>query len=65
MRKHFSTILWERIVLIILVAILSGFIGWLIGNGNAEPAWDTEFPMVNAKVSWENTYYPGPWEAID
>ena len=27
------------------------------------PTWepDEEYPMANAKISWEQTYFAGPW----
>ena len=62
MRNHHNTLLRERIVLIVLLMILAGFVGWLIGSSNAEePAWDAQYPMANANVSWMQTYHSGGW----
>ena len=62
MRNHHNTILRERIVLILLLMILAGVVGWLIGNSQAEePAWDVEYPMTNVNVSWLQSHHSGAW----
>ena len=62
MRNYHNTLLRERLVLIVLLLILAGLVGWLIGKGSAEePAWDVEYPMTNVNVSWLQTYHMGGW----
>ena len=62
MRNHYTTIWKERLILIILLVILAGVVGWLIGSSNAEePAWDVEYPMTNVNVSWEESFHSGGW----
>ena len=62
MRFKNTTLLREKIVLILLVVILAGVVGWLIGSSNAEePAWDAEFPMANVNVSWKQSFHSGGW----
>ena len=53
MRKHYSTLLREKIVLVVLCVILAGVIGFLIGSGAAEePAWDVCYEMTNKNIEW-------------
>lgn len=29
---------------------------------NTKPAWDDSYPIVNANISWDQTYYGGIWK---
>ena len=59
--RHYTTQKTVMAILLVLVAVLAVLdLTWKTG-----PEPDVVCPMTNAKVSWENTYYPGPWEAID
>jgi len=60
--RHFSTLLIEKIVLILLVVILAGVVGWMIGSSAAEePGWDECYPMANTNISWNQTFHSGGW----
>ena len=62
MRFHSNTLLKEKILLIVLVVILAGVVGWLIGSSHAEEqAWDVEYPMTNINVSWLQSHHSGAW----
>ena len=48
-----------RIILIALIA----FVVCTFFNVQAEKtAWDVEYPMANAKVTWQQSYHSGGWE---
>ena len=66
MRKHYNTILIEKIVLILLTIALAAAIGLLIGSSAAEEtSWDTCYGMTNTHISWQQTYYPSSWELVE
>ena len=33
----------------------------LIANEWNRKTWDTEHPLVNSNISWEQTFYKGAW----
>ena len=45
-------------VMILLVAVLAALNMSDIGK---KKTWDREFPMANAHVDWQQTYYSGAW----
>ena len=47
-----------RIILIALIALVV----CTFFNVQAEKAWDVEYPMANAKVTWQQSYHSGGWE---
>ena len=47
----------------IILAVMAALLVWAF-SAEAEKEWDVECPMVNTNVSWEQTYYPGPWEGV-
>ena len=52
----------SRRAFITAAGILAAAVIALIGIGRSEKtAWDAEFPMANAGISWEQTFHPGPW----
>lgn len=55
----------KRVPMILALTLLAGMIALNVCVKEPEHEPDSVFPMANAKVSWENTYYPGPWEAVD
>ena len=62
-RKVFATIM-----LLILVIILAWGVFEIVTMNNQAPAWPgevKEYPMANAKISWEQTHHPGPWGSGD
>ena len=51
-------------VVVIILAIVIGLVWAEIENQQQVPEWPAEVtshPMANANVSWNQTYYPGPW----
>ena len=62
-RRQYSTQTRERArfaaALAVILIICAGlFIG---AEHTGKTAWDTEHPMPNAHISWEQTYYGGIW----
>lgn len=49
------------VLAVIASAILTAAV-WLSGCAEARKSWDVEYPFANAKISWEQTYYPGSWK---
>ena len=54
-RKHFL------IALGIILAIIAALLIWAF-TAEAEKTWDVCHEMTNTHVSWEQTFFPGPWE---
>lgn len=57
-RKNFFIVL-GIIAVAIMLEIMSGY---FIAKA-AEKVWDIVCPMANTNISWEQTYYPGPWDS--
>ena len=52
-------------IIMILLAIIIG-LSWNVIEAEVQPqTWQTSYPMVNAHISWKQTYYPGPWGVVD
>ena len=65
--RHYNTIPTERkvfaiIMAVFLLAVIAVGVLALFGVFD-KPAWepDVYYPMANAKVSWEQTFYAGGW----
>ena len=65
--KHYSTIDHERkvfaaVMIVILLALITLFVLEVCGVFDGQ-VWKpvTEFPLANANISWEQTFYPGAW----
>ena len=43
-----------------LVALLIALIVWAASEAE-EKTWDVCYPMTNVNVSWQQTFYGGPW----
>ena len=58
-KKHRIT----RIALILTAAVILAGIGWAVAEAK-RPEWepDCEYPMANARISWEQTFYAGGWQ---
>ena len=52
-------------VAVILLAIAIGLIWNMIEESNQQQAWQTSYPMANTNISWNQTYYPGPWGVVE
>lgn len=50
------------IVLGIIAAAIAALLIWAF-SAEAEKTWDVEYAMANTNISWEQTYYPGPWDS--
>lgn len=48
------------ITLAVLILVISGLIVLNRAEDNRQ-TWDSEHPMVNTKVSWEQTFHSGAW----
>ena len=55
---------FAAIMLLILVIILAWGVFEVVAMNNQVQEWPgevKEYPMANAKISWEQTPPPGPW----
>lgn len=52
------------IVLGIIAVAIAAILVWAF-SAEAEKTWDVECPMANTNISWEQTYYPGPWDCVE
>ncbi len=48
-------------IIFLLIAIATGLIWNAIEETNQLPAWQTEYPIANANISWEQTFASGSW----
>ena len=44
----------------VIMAVIIGLLVWGISDAE-ETAWDSEHPMANARISWEQTFHAGAW----
>ena len=54
----------KRIPMFVALAVLAGMIALNVWVKEPEPQAEA-FPMVNSRVSWLQTYYPGAWELVE
>ena len=55
----------KRVPMILALMLLAGMVALNVFVKEPELEPDGVFPMANAKVNWEDTYHPGPWEVHD
>lgn len=48
------------IALAALAVVITGLVFLNLAE-DCRQTWDTEHPMVNTKVSWEQTFHSGSW----
>lgn len=48
------------IALVIIAAVITALCVLLVAEENRQ-TWDTEHPLVNSNISWEQTFYKGAW----
>lgn len=48
-------------VILLVLAIVGGLIWNTIEENKTPPAWQTEYPIANANISWEQTFASGSW----
>ena len=48
-------------IILLVLAIVGGLIWNTIEENKTPPAWQTEYPMANASISWEQTFKGGSW----
>ena len=48
------------IALVIIAALVTGMFVLMAAEENRQ-TWDTEHPLVNSNISWEQTWYKGAW----
>ena len=53
-RKQFWT------AMIVIAALMAAII-WVTLKEENRKTWDTEHPLVNSNISWEQTFYKGAW----
>lgn len=48
------------VALVIIAAVVTGMFVMMAAEENRR-TWDTEHPLVNSNISWEQTFYRGAW----
>ena len=50
-------------IITILLAIIIGIAWAVVENMDEGQTWKpaAEYPMANARISWEQTFHPGAW----
>ena len=48
------------ITMAVLIVVIAVFLALNIAQFNRK-TWDTEHPIVNTNISWEQTYHAGAW----
>ena len=54
----------ERRTFGIFISVMAAVIAVLIGLNmklDSVKTWDSEHPMANARISWEQTFHSGAW----
>ena len=52
---------FAAVMLLLLVIILAWGVFEAVTMNDKPVQWQTEYPMVNAQISFEQTHHPGPW----
>ena len=47
-------------VLIVILFIVIAFAVYAVTTASAGKTWDAEYPMANARISWQQTFHAGP-----
>ena len=56
-------ILRRKLALAALAALILAAAAILVYEARqVKPAWDESYPIVNANISWDQTYYGGIWK---
>ena len=59
-QKHFSKkSVFSKVLLAILIALIA-FAVYAFSTARAKNDWDVEFPLANAHISWQQTFYGIP-----
>ena len=62
-RRQYSTQTKERArfaaALAVILILCAGL--WIGAKQTGKTEWDAEYPMPNAHISWEQTWYSGAW----
>lgn len=60
--KNYSTSqMKNRVPMFIALLILAGMIALNVAVPEPKPEPDSVHPFVNSKISWNQTFYEGPW----
>lgn len=51
----------KRVPMIIALLILAGMIAMNVAVPEQVLEPDSVYPMANSRISWEQTFYEGPW----
>ena len=57
--KEYSKKITACIAILVILSMIAAF-AVFESRREPKPAWDTEFPIANAQVSWDQTFYGGP-----
>lgn len=51
----------KRVPMLIALLILAGMIALNVAVPEPKPEPDSVYPFVNTRISWEQSFYEGPW----
>ncbi|MBR3332744.1 MAG: hypothetical protein IKG23_00470 [Clostridia bacterium] len=60
-RKYITSELKKRMPMFIALLILAGMIALNVAVPEPKSEPDSVHPFVNTQISWEQTFYEGPW----
>lgn len=60
-RKYITSELKKRVPMLIALLILAGMIALNVAVPEPVLEPDSVYPFVNNKISWNQTFYEGPW----
>ena len=60
-KNYITSELKKRVPMIVALLILAGMIALSVSVPEPVLEPDSVYPFVNSKISWEQTFYEGPW----
>ena len=60
-KNYITSELKKRVPMFIALLILAGMIALNVAVPEPVLEPDSVYPFVNSKISWEQTFYEGPW----
>ena len=60
-KNYITSELKKRVPMIVVLLILAGMIALNVAVPEPVIEPDSVYPFVNSKISWEQTFYEGPW----
>ena len=60
-KNYITSELKKRVPMIVVLLILAGMIALNVAVPEPVLEPDSVYPFVNSKISWNQTFYEGPW----